>query len=211
MPKRVEPPVAAAPAVTFPRPLRWALTAWIVFHFTAVVIAPASVDPSSTLLQERVWPLVRPYLQLVFLNHGYHYFAPEPGPSTLLSYTLEWDDGRTEQGMIPNRGIHPRLLYHRYFMLTEFLNFIGLGLDPDAPQDSADPADPADPAAQAEQGQWLRAYARHLCHAHGANSVVLTRVVRTLPTMEEVRDGMSLADPQHVTETPLGTFRCDEL
>ena len=61
---------------------------WLVFHLAGIVIAPWSVPPSSRLVQNS-WGKIGPYVQLLFLNHGYHYFAPEPGSSTLVAYVLE--------------------------------------------------------------------------------------------------------------------------
>jgi hypothetical protein len=156
----------------------------LALHVIAVVASPLSVPPSS-VFWDHAWWLFRPYLQMMYLNHGYKYFAPEPGPSTLLAYTLEFEDGQTIQQTIPNRDIHPRLLYHRHFMLTEFLNF--------GPDD------------------WHRTYARHLCRKYGAKSVSMSRMTRLLPTMEDVRNGSTLTDPERYLETPLGSFQCDEL
>ena len=59
------------------RPLRWAVSLWLVFHVSAIIIAPASVAPSSDLVRS-AWAVFRPYLQILYLNHGYHFFAPEP-------------------------------------------------------------------------------------------------------------------------------------
>ena len=101
--------------------MRWAVNLWLVFHILAIIIAPASVDPSSDLVRS-AWTLFQPYLQVLYLNHGYHYFAPEPSESTLLSFVAERDDGSVVNGRIPNFGIKPRLLYHRHFMLTEHMN-----------------------------------------------------------------------------------------
>jgi hypothetical protein len=174
----------AASSPPLSKKLRWLVSILVVLHISAVVVSPSSVPPTSAFW-DKGWWLFRPYLQLMYLNHGYKYFAPEPGPSTLLAYTLEFDDGTTRQETIPNRGIHPRLLYHRHFMLSEFLNF--------APDD------------------WHRTYARHLCRTYGAKSVSMSRMTRLLPTMEEVRTGATLTDPERYLETPLGLFRCDEL
>ena len=93
---------------------------WLVYHLAAIVLAPWSVPPASRLIQNS-WRAVGVYDQALFLNHGYHYFAPEPGNSTLLGYVLEMPDGSLQTGRIPNRQIHPRLFYHRHFMLTESL------------------------------------------------------------------------------------------
>ena len=198
------PGAAAQPSGYPSRAVRCLLTIWLVFHLAAVIIPPAAAYPTSDLLGDKAWWLVRPYVQLLYLDHGYQFFAPEPGPSTLISYTLEWDDGRTEQEMIPHRGIHPRLLYHRYFMLTEFLSILDIG-------GQADRSDGGDLELNAGQRAWLRAYARHLCRSRGAQSVSLSRMLRELPSMEDVRNGSTLTDPERLSETPLGTFRCDEL
>jgi hypothetical protein len=160
---------------------------WLVYHLAGIVLAPWSVPPSSRLVQNS-WRGVKAYVQLLFLNHGYHYFAPEPGNSTLVAYVLEMPDGKRETGRIPNRGIRPRLLYHRHFMLTEFL----------AASENYPPA---------VRTELLRAMARELCHEHGALRVTLSKVSHRLPTMERIRAGGTLDD--NYTEEPLGTFSCD--
>ena len=160
---------------------------WLMYHLAAIVIAPWSVPPTSRLIQN-AWRGVGDYVQILFLNHGYHYFAPEPGNSTLVAYVLELPDGRHETGRIPNRTIWPRLLYHRHFMLTEFL----------ASSDDFPPA---------VRTELVRAMARELCREHGARRVTLSKVTHRLPTMEWIRAGGTLDD--NYTEEPLGTFSCD--
>jgi hypothetical protein len=160
---------------------------WLVYHLAGICIAPWSVPPSSRLVQN-AWRGVGAYVQLLFLNHGYHYFAPEPGNSTLVAYILEMPDGRRETGKIPNRGIWPRLLYHRHFMLTEFL----------ASSDGFSPA---------VRTELIKSMARELCREHGARRVTLSKVTHRLPTMEWIRAGGTLND--NYMEEPLGTFSCD--
>jgi hypothetical protein len=162
---------------------------WLLYHLAGIVIAPWSVPPSSRLVQNS-WRFVAPYVQILFLNHGYHYFAPEPGNSTLVAYVLEMPDGRHVTGRIPNRGIWPRLLYHRHFMLTEFL----------ASSDNYPPA---------IRKELLRSMARELCREHGAVRVTLSKVTHRLPTMEHIRAGGTLND-SYSEELP-ETFSCDEL
>ena len=86
------------------RLLRWAVNGWLVFHISAIIIAPASVSPVLRLGSGGLG-VFQPYLDLLFLNHGYHFFAPEPGESTLLAYEAERADGTVVKGRIPNRGI----------------------------------------------------------------------------------------------------------
>ncbi len=164
-----------------------AVNGWLIFHLMAITIAPASVSPSSELFRDG-WRFFRPYLQAMYLNHGYHFFAPEPAASTLLAYTIEKQDGSQIQGRIPNRQISPRLLYHRHFMLTEFLSYVSPEIEK----------------------TWHRSYARHLTRRHDAQRVSLTRVTHFLPTMQMVREGVTLDVPESYTEQPLGAFECDE-
>jgi hypothetical protein len=165
--------------------LRLAVNAWLVFHVAAIIIAPAAVSPSSEIVQAG-WELFQPYLQVLDLNHGYHFFAPEPDDSTLLAFRAERADGTVISGRIPNFEIKPRLLYHRHFMLTEQMK--------DAPE--------------ALQQEWMGSYAEHLCQKLGAARVKLTGQIHHLPTMEMVRAGMRLDDPSSFEDEDLGTFEC---
>jgi hypothetical protein len=180
-----EPAPASAVANRRQRLLRLALNAWIVFHVAAIVIAPAAVRPASDLV-EAGWGLFQPYLQILDLNHGYHFFAPEPEASTLLAFEAQRSDGTVVKGRIPNREIVPRLLYHRHFMLTEQMK--------DAPAEL--------------QQEWVGSYAEHLCRKYAAVRVKLTGQIHNLPTMEMVREGKRLDDPSSYEDEDLGTFEC---
>lgn len=162
------------------------LNAWLAFHCVALFIAPAAMPPASPLFRD-AWEYVSGYLDALYINHGYHYFAPEPAHSSLLGYRLTYADGRTEVGRIPHKGIQPRLLYHRYFMITE--QFGGSGrLEPVVRQ------------------RWIEACARALGRETGAVRVTLTRIRHNLPTMERIRAGGSMEDPDLFEEEFLGTF-----
>jgi hypothetical protein len=169
--------------------LRWAVNCWLVFHLAAIIIAPASVAPSSELIQS-VWRIFQPYLDLMFLNHGYHFFAPEPSESTLVSYQAKRPDGTLESGYLPNRKTFPRLLYHRHFMLTEHL------------------ADTLRSAPEEIQNEWLDSYAEHLCRKYGARQVTLTGHVHYLPSREDVQRGVKLNDPANYASESLRVFEC---
>src|SRR4051794_27519392 len=72
----------------------------LVLHLTAVIVCPLSIEGSP--IAGRLWLVVQPYVQAAYLNHGYHFFAPQPGPSHLLRYEVELADGTTRAGVIPN-------------------------------------------------------------------------------------------------------------
>jgi hypothetical protein len=158
-----------------------------VWHFSAIVAAAASAGPTSGLILT-AWKVFRPYLQALYLNHGYNFFAPEPNPTTLLDFEAERADGTVVHGRIPDRSIQPRLLYQRYLLLTEHIGIAPLAL----------------------QEHWYRSYARHLCHRYGAAQIKLTRLTHYPPTMEMVRNGATLDGPVTYAEVNAGTFPCSE-
>jgi len=161
---------------------------WLVIHLTAIITAPATVGPSSQT-SRNIWEIVAPYLQGLYLNHGFHYFAPQPGSSNLVSWSLNRKDGTTLSGRFPSFEIMPRLNYHRHFMLSEFL-----GNSP--------------PELQAVI---VKGFARNLCREYDGESVTISTVRHDLPSMERVRAGGRLNDGDLYEEQPLGTFRRDEL
>jgi hypothetical protein len=181
------PPMAAPAKPAGNRLVRWAVNFWVLFHFAAVIAAAGSVGPTSDLVLAG-WKLFRPYLQLFYLNHGYNFFAPQPVPSILLDFEAVRDDGTVVSGRIPNRTIQPRLLYHRYLLLTEHIGVAPPELQPN----------------------WYKSYARHICRKYGATRVNLTRVTHLPPTMEMVRNGMGLDAPWSYEEMFAGDFECGE-
>lgn len=123
------------------------------------------------------------------MNHGYHFFAPEPGASTVVRYVATRSDGSVVTGQIPDRSQHiPRLLYHRHFMLTESLA-------------SADGS-----ADERLKPLLVSALARQIAREQRAESLVLTRVTHMLPTMQWIRAGQDLQHPDLFLEEPLGRF-----
>jgi hypothetical protein len=158
----------------------------LAVHLAAVFVGPWSVEPSS-MMSGYAWRALRPYLEGAYLNHGYHFFAPEPGPSHLIRYELEFADGTTRTGEFPNLSEQqPRLLYHRHFMMSEFINV--------APPDS----------------EWAKTYARsyanHLLTEFGATKVTLHLRRHLIPPPDAVLEGLSLKDPRFYEERALGTF-----
>jgi hypothetical protein len=164
------------------------LNLWLAFHLFAIVICPASAEPASPLAQ---WgfEIVSPYLHTLYLDHGFRFFAPEPGGSTLVSYTLEFADGSTRSGQIPDRSMTPRLFYHRHFMVTEFLG--------NGPEE-------LEPLVE-------RAIARNLLRESSAIRVTLNRRSHDTASVDEIRRGLSLNDESLFKELPLGSFTLDEL
>lgn len=185
------------------RPGPWSLAARIavsllvVWHLAAVALAPLSIavsmsEPMSASAPDKVaTPLAlavaqRPpmqwYLDGLYLNHGYHFFAPDPGAGHLIRYTLYGPSGNElESGEFPHAEQHwPRLLYHRYFML-------------------ADQCEGPVPI-EAEQQRWLQrylsAYGQELLRQHDGASVRVQRVIHYPLYLDDALAGRELTFPE---------------
>lgn len=124
--------------VLLPRSLgRIAFSLLIVFHFGGITVAVTS--PPQGWVSNQLWFRVyRPYLQFMYLNNAYHFYAPEPGPTPLLWFCIEYDtdqDGRNlrwvkvpalDQNGVARRPdgsrLWPNLEYTRRLSLAESAN-----------------------------------------------------------------------------------------
>jgi len=102
----------------------------VILHVTAVFAEPFRFfTRSSQRLHSPDAGLIRgwlsPYIDFAYLHHGYFFFAPNPGPSHLISAQLgpAKPPHKPREVVIPDKTTQwPRLYYHRHFMLSEFLH-----------------------------------------------------------------------------------------
>tara|TARA_R110002049_G_scaffold2750_7_gene22080 strand:- start:18861 stop:19724 length:864 start_codon:yes stop_codon:yes gene_type:complete len=173
----------------------------LVFHLVALVGPPLSLQtqgplgssPSVAMLMQPV----RWYCQSFYLDRGYAFFAPDPGPSHLIQAATTQSDGSRVEQMYPDlQQQWPRLLYHRYFMLAEFLTEI-----------HQPPGPPAElfEAQREEAEAWVRSRARyehvrqsmieHLKHSNGNDNVAIRRIEHLIPDFISLSvDDVALTD-----------------
>jgi hypothetical protein len=187
-------PVTSVPPESWSPRTKWIVTILLLWHVTAVFVGPAAVDPTSGLVLN-IFQIYRPYLDALSLNHGYHFFAPEPGPSHLVRYELVLQDGSKRTGYFPNKDEQwPRLRYHRHFMLSEHLaQFAEEGTPPEILQ------------------AFSQSYAKHLLAEYQAKEVKLILIRHLFPAPQQVLDGMQLTDQKLFFERNLGIFRSDDV
>jgi hypothetical protein len=161
---------------------------WLAFHVFAIFISPGGMPPASPLLVDAS-RVAMPYNQLLFLNHGYHYFAPDPGASTLISWAIDRPGNTPLKGRFPDPDICPRLLYHRYFMLAENIGAFPLET----------------------QSQVFEAYARHFAAQHDSRTISLSRLRHSPSSITRIQAGGRLSDFETFFEEPIGfyDFRTD--
>jgi hypothetical protein len=192
-------------------PARRIASVAIAVHLLAVFSGPWSTPPPSSELSQRVAGTLSPYLFAAHLNHGYRFFAPDPGPSHLVRYELDMPGGETVRGQFPRPDIWPRLLYHRHFMISEMiynlLQYPPIG-DPlllfrqrgpllsEPISDEIPPEIRADMVVNRRRAERLvRGVARELVTRHGAERVRLYLALHEIPAPEDMLRGMKLDDP----------------
>lgn len=202
------PPAASSPT----RPWGKAVVSLLLLvHLTAVFIAPFAFASNiggraRSPFADAIAQALRPYVVAMFLDHGYFFFAPNPGPTHLVDYKVEFADGRTPlEGRFPDHATQrPRLLYHRHFMLAEALNNAYV-----PPERAPEPSPPPLTATAEQRAQYdldRQAYAemeagwrrgrdsyaamrksieQHLLAKYGGERVTVTRVEHRPPMPDE--------------------------
>ncbi len=218
-------------SITLPLAWRIGLSGLLLFHLAAVFLAPFQFacrvgNGSSSPLADGLIYAFRPYIGALYLDHGYFFFAPNPGPSHLVDYRVEFADGRPAvTGRFPDlKKQQPRLKYHRHFMIAEALNN---QFEPPTP-----PPEPSPPALNAQQSprerqihadrvtahqtlltEWkhrrrqyeamTKSIEAHLLKEHGGSKVTLTRVEhRLLIPFEKSELGLAPSDATTYVNLP---------
>jgi hypothetical protein len=111
-----------------------ALTSLLLLaHFFAILTATlAQPMPGQPAPYLAVWmhSLARPYLDALFLNSSFRFYAPNPGPVKLCWFRLERNDGTAEWVEFPrHRTLAPWPIYHRELAVVSFWD-AQIGPDP---------------------------------------------------------------------------------
>jgi len=198
----VATPDATLPSVAW----RWGLSVLIVWHVWAVLGEPVefmtrlpfSMDGSPAGVAFNA--PVRAYGEFTYLNHGYAFFAPDPGPSHLMEVRWAGADGSESKETYPDLAKQwPRLLYHRHFMLTEFLNNVHSAPVPlDLQQETG--SEIAAWRASRRQYEAIRdSFRRHVAGRQdvSVDAVVIDRIEHRAPYVPEyLVDNVRLRDSQ---------------
>lgn len=189
--------------------LRAVLSIAVLVHLAAVAAeplrfasrGPSGPSPAAAALQR----LVRPYSEALYLNHGYAFFAPDPGPSHLMRVTIQQPDGSTREEMYPDLSRQwPRLYYHRNFMLAEHLNNVYRPKQP-PPMFAENRRALAGWQADRRLYETLRrSFEEHLQQQYpSASSIALQRVEHRMPGIPEfLVDRVRLDDPRLYRDLP---------
>jgi hypothetical protein len=170
---------------------RIVISGFVIVHLLAVALPPLSfqtrgpLGPSPSVATLFAW--FERYSQWMYLDRGYAFFAPNPGPSHLVQAAITQSGGEPTEIMFPDRSKQwPRLLYHRHFMLTEFLEEI---YQPPGPPPELLELDPAEAeywvGARARYEHVRQSYIDHLRAEYPGREVAIRRIEHLIPDVLE--------------------------
>lgn len=173
------------------RSVKLIITSLIVVHLLAIVLPPLSFQARgrsgvSPFIGRLVAP-IEAYCQFLYLNRGYAFFAPDPGPSHLIQVRVQDTEGHDEEMFYPDINRQwPRLLYHRYFMLAEYLNEVYRPSVESGSEYSQEELGIL--RKDREKYDLIRnSYSLHLQNVHGGKQVSLRRIEHLLPRYDLYR------------------------
>lgn len=225
----------AIAAFTWTPLARFAASVLIVVYLGIVVLGPLSNPIASPYFSQPLAARVAPIHQAMFQGHGYRFFGPDPGPSHRVLYRGTRSDGSVFEGVFPDRNEHqPRLMYHRWFMLSEtlFYEISSVPSETQLEQYKQEYDDQIQRLTAAGQSSLVRklqqeramelaaiqvaterahglaaSIATILCQRNDGSTLQLFVQERSLPFPEEVQEGVSIDDPSFLAEPiRIGTF-----
>ena len=177
----------------------------LVVHLLGVFTAPFAFSTRPSPLGQWLSGLYDPYLNFAYLNHGYAFFAPNPGASHLVRYRVTFADERepVEEEFPDLDRQWPRLLYHRHFMLSEWLH---AGFVPPVPPPDIAGDPPARQEWQMRRELYLRvreSYVNRIRTHFQGDEVTIERWEHRPPGfLEVIREGITLSDPRLFRKLP---------
>ena len=173
--------------------IRVAISIAVILHLWAVIAPPLGFQTRGPLgSSPSIATLAGPvggYGEMLYLNRGYAFFAPDPGPSHLVQASYIDAGGDRVEEMFPDRDRHwPRLMYHRHFMLTEFLHEIYQPPGPPADLAEVDPEAASLWAAARRRYETVRqSYTDHLNSSRiGSKDLAIRRLEHRIPSFIEI-------------------------
>ncbi len=177
----------------------------LLYHIVAILAGALAANPSSPL-ERSIAGLFAAYHQWIDQGYSYRYYAPEPGPTAIVTAQIRFGDGKPEKTIrLPERGARPKLLYQRQLALANHL--------------TEDVRIAHAMTGQGGQSRWARSYARHLAKEFpGSTEISLFLQTHLIPDPERVRQelaapgatGVNLDDDEYFT-TPerIGDYPCN--
>lgn len=205
-----------------------AIASVLIVGYLFIVASGPATNSISSDLTNAVGQTMEPVHQAMHLGHGYRFFGNNPGQSHILRFEVGMPDRSMVSGQLPDPDEHwPRLLYHRWFMLSETVfNQYSSSLDTDSFAQTQDAITRQIELMQQKGKQsyvkrllkfqrkrgeryeqnmkrieeMAQAIGQHLIRRHGGKWVKLSIHAREIPYPEDVILGEKLGDPKRLSD-----------
>jgi hypothetical protein len=192
----------------------------VLFHLFAVFASPCASPPPTSYAWNWIAGrvdgrdgLLMPYLRAGYLNHGYRFFAPNPGPSHLVRYEIQLKSGGEIKGHFPDTEEQfPRLLYHRMFMISETAFNLAEPVRQSAPPGTLSELEKLEFDKQLAASDALaKSIARRLLAEYDGQRVRLFLRTHEIPFPADILAGQKLNDPILFHEQPWREYNEEQL
>lgn len=180
----------------------WIVSLLIVLHFFAKF---TTLITSGSMVAERLNKPFRPYLGVLFLSSAYQFFAPDPGPNSLVWFRVRYEDGTVRWREWPRRTDYPTGM--SYKKMTS-LAHLAISTEPH-------PEIPDTLVLTDESRICLASYVRHISQDFSGDydspvaQVEIYRVYHFFLMPGEIREGWNYDDPRLYEVELLGAFHPD--
>jgi hypothetical protein len=200
--KSKTPPPLDVPASVWPVWARWVVSVMLVIHVAALLAGALAAGEPASDLERRIADRFVSYHQVIDQGYTYRYYAPEPGPTPVVTARVHYADGRPDEELrLPERGTWPRLRYQRQLALANHL--------------FTDFAQARQITGDGQNSKWGQSYARHIASSRPrALTVTLYLRMHLSPELERVRQegaGTKIdldAEEFYTTPERIGEYAC---
>ncbi len=191
-----------------PAPLwKACISALLLLHFCILFLMVATTEgggyTAPPLLHRAAGPVL-PWVRFLGMHSGYRFFAPDPGPATVLWGRLTMGDGTVRWVEHPSKERHGMVMGYQRDLYPAMM--MGVQVAP-----ASTVVAPGRPRLTDAGVTYACSYARHLAMAHGGDvaKVELYAVTHGIRTPRQVRSGWGAADARLYYPVRLGVFRVD--
>ncbi len=180
----------------------------LLYHLSAMFVSTLVSPPAFSMLEARLGNFFAHYYELIDQGYAYHYYAPEPPPTPVMTARVTFEDGREPfEIRMPTRGTAPRLRYQRQLAQAHHLF-----------DDVLQTEMRGEPARQSVVAL---SYARHLKKQfQGCLTVEIELKQHMIPPLQEIQAqleangsrGVDLDRPEYYRfRRQVGVYSCDDL
>lgn len=197
----------------------------LLFHLSAILVHVLAGGGPFVMKQLSSW--YRPYLKTMWLDNAYRFYAPDPGPTEVLWYHLQYNDGSTRWTQVPRReDFYLRMPFQRHMSIA-LLGSMMTWQEPIPPKDDAASVAsvlvnnrPAMRQVLSPNGEiFFRSYARHVARVEKEHPVSKAELISMdcylvkyeIRSPMQMRLNVDMYDPRNVRIQFVATFSTDGL